>query len=869
MMAAAARGGVILPCAGALRPPGETRIVSASLQQASTALQAEPALRGLTREEVLARRAAGLGNDVRLETTRSYWQILRQNAFTFINVVLYVTSAILVAMGLYGDALVTAGLVLLNVVIAVAQEGRAKHKLDRIALLTRPAVTVIREGAATTVDPLEIVAGDLIRVAPGDQLVVDGQIVRGELELDESLLTGESEPVTKRAGDLVYSGSFCVAGSGVYEAQRVGRESRASQLTIRARTFRQEKTPLQRDIELIIRVMVIVVVLVAGPVMIDLAVRLVEVITHWLGPLNEPLSAALDHAYEGYSAREIVRAAAVVVALVPQGLALMIVVTYAAAALRLAGRGALVQAANAIESLSHVDLLCLDKTGTLTSNQLTLETLEPLTGSPDELRRLLGDVVASQGDRNRTSEALATACPGQARPVAEAVPFSSARKWSAVAFEDTALPGVFVLGAPDVLATALRPGWDLRPRVEAWTKQGRRVLLFARRAERISLHDETGQPRLPPDLEPLALLVLADVLRPEARMVMERFAALGIHLKLISGDDPRAVAALAQQTGFPEAIGIVSGEELERADEREFAELAQRGTVFGRTTPEQKERLIRAFRDQGHYVAMIGDGVNDVLALKQANVGIAMRSGSAATRGVADLILLQDSFAVLPLAFHEGQRIMGGMRDIVSLFLTRSLSVLAVILGAGLAGAPFPITPKHNSLLALLTVGIPTLALAAWSKPARDSGRLLRKVLPFVIPAVLFFAPVALTLYLAWWRATGDATLARTVLTVTAVVAGLLLIPFVQPPTPAWVGGDELSGDWRPTILSGLLLLLLLIGLERSDFRRAFELAALTWSDLLVIALACAGWAFALRWAWRTHLLARLLGRSPGSITSF
>ncbi|MER3437008.1 MAG: hypothetical protein C4346_05050, partial [Chloroflexota bacterium] len=307
--------------------------MNASLHHASTALRVEPTLRGLSRDEVLSRRAAGLGNDVRLETTRSYRQILRHNAFTFINVVLYATSGVLVAMGLYGDALVTAGLVILNVAIAVVQEGRAKHKLDRIALLTRPAVTVIREGAAITVDPSEIVAGDLIQITPGDQLVVDGQIVRGELELDESLLTGESEPVTKRAGDLVYSGSFCVAGSALYEAQRVGRESRANQLTIRARAFRQEKTPLQHDIELIIRVMVIVVVLVAGPVIIDLSVRLVEVATRWLGPLDEPLSAALDHAYEGYSAREIVRAAAVVVALVPQGLALMIVVTYAAAAL--------------------------------------------------------------------------------------------------------------------------------------------------------------------------------------------------------------------------------------------------------------------------------------------------------------------------------------------------------------------------------------------------------------------------------------------------------------------------------------------------------------------------------------------------------
>jgi cation-transporting ATPase E len=688
------------------------------------------------------------------------------------------------------------------------------------------------------------------------------------MEVDESLLTGESEPISKRVGDLVFSGSYCVSGSALYEAQLVGQQSRANQLTIRARAFRQEKTPLQHDIELVIRVMVIIVVLVAGPVIIDLAVRLVEVVTRWLGPLDEPLSAALQHAYEGYSAREIVRAAAVVVALVPQGLALMIVVTYAAAALRLAGRGTLVQAANAIESLSHVDLLCLDKTGTLTTNQLVVETLEPLSSAGEVIARQLGDFVATQSDRNRTSVALAASFPGQARAAIEAVPFSSARKWSAIACDDPALRGTFVLGAPEVLAPALRPGWDLTARVAAWTSQGRRVLLFACRNEPVKLRDAAGQPRLPAGLDPLALVVLADELRPDAREVMAHFASLGIRLRLISGDDPNTVAALARQAGFPEAIETVSGEELERASEQEFAELAQRGTIFGRTTPEQKERLIRAFRDQGHYVAMIGDGVNDVLALKQAQVGIAMRSGSAATRGVADLILLADSFAVLPLAFQEGQRIMGGMRDIISLFLTRSLSVLAIILGAGLVGAPFPIPPKHNSVLALLTVGIPTLALAVWAKAARDSGKLLRRVMPFVLPAVLLLTPVTLTLYLSWWRVTGDATLARTVLTSTAIIAGLLLVPFVQPPTPAWAGGDELSGDWRPTILAGILLALYVAGLESAWFRQMFELQRLSVTDLVVIGAGCLAWAVATRWAWRSHILERLLGFSSSPKTS-
>jgi cation-transporting ATPase E len=542
----------------------------------------------------------------------------------------------------------------------------------------------------------------------------------------------------------------------------------------------------------------------------------------------------------------------------------MIVVTYAAAAVRLIGKGALVQQANAIESLSHVEVLCLDKTGTLTTNRIVFVEARPFGLGGDEFAKLLGDAIASASDRNRTAEAIAAAFLGHARRLVEEVPFTSALKWSAVAIDDGSDRGVFVTGAPDILAPSLQPHVDLGPEIAAWTTEGKRVLLFAYRPDCQGLRDESGEARLPANLIPLGLLAFVDELRPEARETLRRFAELGIRLKLISGDDPRTVGALAVQAGFPEPIDLVSGHELDAMSDDEFAAAARDGTIFGRTTPQQKERLVQTLRDQGHYVAMIGDGVNDILAMKRANLAVAVKSGSPATRGVADLVLLNDSFAALPPAFGEGQRILGGMRDVVGLFLSRSLAVTAVILGAILAGAPFPITPKHNSVLALFAVGVPTLALAAWAKPERPRGRLLRAIAPFLVPAALTVAPVALTVYLLWWRVTGNVEIARTVLTTTLIGCGVLLVLFVQPPSRFWVGGDEFSGDWRPGVMAAMLLLGYLGMLFIRPLREMFELSPMTGPDLLAIAAVVAGWVLLVRWVWRGRWFERLFDLNGG-----
>ncbi len=820
---------------------GETQSTAQETADAKT-------LRGLSESEVVERRRRNLGNNVRLATSRSYLQILRQNAFTFVNTILFAIGIILVLMGQLGDALVTAGLVLINVVVGVYQEGRAKRKLDQIALLTRPKVTVMRDGQERTVDPADLVQGDLLLARPGDQIVVDGQVVGdGRMEVDESLLTGESDLVARRASDPVLSGSFCVSGSALYRAEKVGEQSYANMLTTSARVFKQTKTPLQASVDLVIRVLVLLVAQLGLLLGISFALQRIPLV-------------------------EGVRVAAVLVALVPQGLFFMITVAYGMGAFRVAGRGALIQRANAVESISNVDLLCLDKTGTLTTNRVVLETIMPAgaqTGrETEELQTILGDYVATVKDGNRTALAISRVCAGVARPFSELVPFSSERKWSALSAREGPLQGVYVLGAPEFLGPALAADPALTAQVEIWVRQGLRVLLLAHRPETTPLLNAAGTPILPGELAPLALLSFSDELRPEAQETLSHLQGLGIGIKLISGDHPETVAALARQVGL-NTDGVISGLELDLEEEHELARVSEEATVFGRITPGQKEKLVAQFQNTGHYVAMIGDGVNDVLSLKRAQVGVAMQSGSSATRAVADLILLEDSFAVLPAAFREGQRIVRGMEDIVRLLLTRTIYALLLVIATQIVGTPFPVSPKHNSIIALLTVGLPILAIAAWARPGPPARNLLRTTSRFVVPAAFGIAILSVSVFIAYLTFSDSIEIAQTALTTCCVFCGLTLIPFVEPPNRAWVGGDMLSGDRRPSFLAlGMLLLYLLITVT-PPLRALFDLTLLRAIDYLLIATLVALWAVVLRAVWRSRLYERLLSLNPSTPSSF
>ncbi len=829
---------------------------------------------GLTEREVQERRAQGKGNDAALSTSRSYSDILRENVFTFVNNILFIIGIALLVVGRVGDAFVTTAVIIVNIIIGVIQEARAKRQLDRIALLTRPRVTVRRAGAERDVDQSEVVLGDIIHLRAGDQILVDGVVVGdGKMEVDESLLTGESDLIPKLAGDEVLSGSFVVTGSGYFEATRVGKDSFANKLTASARQFQQVKTPLQREVDFVIRILVLLASFFG--------------ILIFASTLVSSIPAVRS-----------VQMAAVVAGIVPNGLIFMVTVAYALGALRMAGRNALIQRANAVESISNVTVLCLDKTGTLTANAINFHAMLTINSERAALETLLGDFAASTRAGNRTSEAVAAAFKGQPRRVIDEVPFSSALKWSGLVFDDSALRGVYVLGAPEMLWERLDipADIDLKPQMDDWADKGLRVLLFAHQPAAQTLHDSLGLPGLPERLIPIAVLAFSDQLREGAQETLDGFRQAGIRLKIISGDNPHTVAALARQAGMTGEIKVVSGLELAQMDAGQISKVAEETTIFGRITPEQKEALVDALKQNGHYVAMIGDGVNDVLSLKKAHLGIAMQSGSAATRGVADIVLLNDSFGALPPAFLEGQRILSGMRDILRLFLTRAFYMGLIILSVSVVGVGFPFVPKHTSLISLLTVGLPVFALAAWARPEPAKGSMMRSMVHFVVPAALTVGLFGMLVYLLYFlpiltgllqappptpeqvealsRIIGfpiDATtavpyslefaqaVARTALTVFSMLCGLLLIVFVEPPTRFWVGGDVFSGDWRPTILAGLILVVFGVIMFVPPLRQFFELMPLQWFDYGIITGITLVWMFVLRFIWRRNLFERFL----------
>lgn len=686
------------------------------------------------------------------------------------------------------------------------------------------------------------------------------------MEIDESLLTGESDLIPKLAGELVYSGSFCVSGTACYEAQKVGTETVAYKLMTGARTFRQVLTPIQKEINLVIRVFMLIACFL------------------WI-------LVGISFLSKDHSFTDIVQRAAVIAGLVPAGLLLAITLAYGLGAVRMVGQDVLVQQANAVESLSNVDILCLDKTGTLTSNQIQLQDIYPVGITKAQLENRLGDYAASTTAGNKTNEAIASVCKGQVRPLKIQIPFSSARKWSALAFEaeieDTLthpnlptphplhpLPtGVYILGAPETLANDLPLSAQITDYINAGTEQGLRVVLFAYSQDIGALYDAAQSPQLPPNLTLLGILRFSDQLRPEAKETLAGFAKAGIAIKVISGDNPQTVAALAKQAGFGTELKVVSGQELNHMDQAQFAQTAENSTIFGRITPEQKAKLVQSLRQQGHYVAMIGDGVNDVLSLKQANLAIAMESGSKATRAVADIVLLKDSFGALPHTFSEGQRIRNGILDLMKLFMVRTACVTLLIFATAIVTDSFPLENKQSAFISLIGVGLPTMFLPIWAKPgAKLQSSLVRSLLHFVVPATLTLTLVSLLVYLLYLLvavldlppgldiAQVNYAVPRTALVAILVMCELLLIPFLKPPTTAWVGGEPLSGDWRYTITCLILLGVYITIVAIPPLRRFFELSQLSVNSYLFIGLVALEWCLILRFVWRTRFLDRFLG---------
>jgi cation-transporting P-type ATPase E len=788
---------------------------------------------GLTSAEVSERREQGRYNAAPPGTGRTYGRIFFDNLFTLIHMILLTIAGILIVLGFVGDALVTAGLVVANVTVGVFQEARAKRKLDRVALLLRPEARVVRDGEEHIVAPDGIVQDDILIAESGDQFLVDGMVVDGgPASVDESLLTGESDLLPKRPGDEVYSGSYCMTGAVRYQATKVGMESVANEMTAGARTYRNIRTPLQREVALIIQVMLVMAIALA--VQIALQYR--------AGDLDLPFG-------------ESVRAAAVIFGLVPQGLVFMVTVTYAMAAVRLAGKGLLIQRMNAVESTSHVDVLCLDKTGTLTTNRLDLENVIPVEVAERELEERLGQLVASVTTHNRTSEALADAFPSVPGEVEIEVPFSSEWKWSGATFADGQTT---LFGAPEAFRDAVQLPADIAEDADHMIDQGLRVLLVCQSQESLRYGEKSGEPQiLPTELQILGLVSLRDELRPDARETIDHFRDVGIKPKVISGDHPGTVSVLARQAGLDSSGYAVSGYELDAMEDDELERVVVETSVFGRITPRQKERLVDALNRQGHYVAMIGDGVNDVLALKKSHVAMAMRSGSQVTRSVADLVLMDDSFSLLPRAFQEGQRILRGMEAIIRLFLSRGFYMGLIIIVVSLLGYPFPSTPKLDTLLALLTIGVPILALAFWATPGEAPQRILRSASHFVVPTAVLTAALGVIMFITAYEITDDLLLAREVLVTTSILCGIVLVAYVHPPHRWFAVVEASTGDWKPAGVAATMILGYVLILAIPITREFYELQILPVPVYLGILAIVFVWMFALRFLWRLNLIAK------------
>jgi cation-transporting ATPase E len=787
---------------------------------------------GLTEAEAGRRRATGLGNDADIRTGRTYLEIARENAFVPVNLLLTAIAGVLLLLGLWGDAAVTIVLVVVNVVVGVYQEARAKQTLDRLSVLTRPTATVVREGKQRVVDQHDVVLGDALFARLGDQLMLDGRVIDGAMEVDESLLTGESDRIPKGPGDEILSGSICVSGGATFVATRVGGASFANQLTRQARAYREDQTPIQKDVARVMRAMSVLVAITAIPVAITIYLR------------------------NGVDVIEAARSAAVLVALVPQGLIVMVTVTYALAIIRLAGGKALIQRSNAVESMSRVDVLCLDKTGTLTTPLIELVKTNPFT-TEDEVQAAMGEFLASGTLATRSADALRAKYTGTARPMEEEVLFSSELRWSGLRFADD---HGFVLGAPEVVGPHVEGTAqdDIKRLTDEWAADGLRVMCFAAVPPLTKLHDDEGKPQIPDGVRAIALFALREQLRPDARETLDRLTAAGVRLKLISGDNPQTVAALTRQMGLVIEAAPVSGLDLVDMDDAGLADAVGKATIFGRVPPSLKARLVQALRSRGYWVAMVGDGVNDVLSLKQAHLGISMQSGSQATRAVADMVLLEDSFSALPKAVVEGQRIISGMQDSLHLFLARAMYMSLVILGASLLGLAMPVSPRHNTVLALVTVGIPALFLAFWARPSRPGLDSLRRILRLIVPPAVLCAVIGVPLYWAFSQS-GDLGLARTAFTTFAVFCGLGMLPLLEPPIGESLSGADADGaDVRPTILA-----LALLGVYAGFFliqpvREFFELTLLSWSDVAVIAVLAIVWSLLVMLFWWLRVVDRI-----------
>ncbi|MFE6333251.1 cation-translocating P-type ATPase [Streptomyces sp. NPDC057798] len=671
---------------------------------------------GLTAAEVAERVARGQVNDIPVRSSRSTVEIVRANVFTRFNAIIGVLWLIMLVVAPIQDSLF--GFVILaNTGIGIVQEWRAKKTLDSLAVIGEARPTVRRDGAPAEVSTSEIVLDDLIEIGPGDKAVVDGVCVEADgLEIDESLLTGEADPVVKRPGDQILSGSFVVAGGGAFQATKVGREAYAAQLAEEASRFTLVHSELRSGISTILKYVTWMMIPAAlGLVATQLFVK------------NKDLDDSIARTVGG------------IVPMVPEGLVLLTSVAFAIGVIRLGRKQCLVQELPAIEGLARVDTVCLDKTGTLTEGGMDVTELRPLDGSDASyVRTVLGALGESDPRPNASLQAIIDACPvAEGWRCTESLPFSSARKYSgATLSESDGDSHTWLLGAPDVL---LAPDDPALAETERLNEQGLRVLLLARAAHELDAPDVAAGAR------PTALVMLEQRLRPDAADTLRYFAEQNVSAKVISGDNAVSVGAVAAKLGLE---GSTVDARLLPQERDGMAEALDAGTVFGRVTPQQKRDMVGALQSHGHTVAMTGDGVNDVLALKDADIGVSMGSGSEATRAVAQIVLLNNSFATLPSVVAEGRRVIGNITRVATLFLVKTVySVLLAVLVVCWQ-VEYPFLPRHLTLLSTLTIGVPAFFLALAPNKERARPHFVRRVMRYSIPGGVVAAVATFLTYL-------------------------------------------------------------------------------------------------------------------------
>ena len=743
---------------------------------------------GLTAAQVAQRAAQGATNEYDNHKTRSYRQIFKDNLVTFFNILNVLLAALVISSGAYKD-LAFLLVVVSNTVIGLAQEINSKRTLDKLSLLVAARTPVIRDGKEESISAKSLVLDDIIRLKTGDQVAADCLVREGYLEVNESLLTGESGTVKKREGDFLYSGSFVISGSAVAQVDRVGEESYANRISTDAKTAKKRPSELKLSINRILRIVSIIVV----PTGVLMLVR----------------QGVLGMEY----AENISRTVASMIGMIPEGLFLLASMSLATSAVILAYQKTLVQDLYSIETLAHVDVLCLDKTGTITEGAMQVEELIPVDKSVDALKAL-ARLAGAISDDNATISAMREYA-GSIAPAGavKEIPFSSARKYSGVSFAED---GTYIMGAFEFVFAGREgqfPG--LKKIADAYADQGSRVLVLA--------HSESApaEMEVPKDAHPVCLIRIADRIRKEAPETLEYFYSQDVDIKVISGDNPKTVSYIAQRAGVKHADKFIDAAAL-KTDE-DIARAVKNYNVFGRVSPDQKKKMIAALKEAGHTVAMTGDGVNDVLALKEADCSVAMASGSAAAKNISTLVLLDSNFSRMPGVVAQGRKVINNLRRVATLFITKTIySVLLALFSLVLFAGGYPFSTLQLTMISFVTIGFPAFFLALEPNNARVKGSFLVDVFARSLPGGLCVLISVLIINAASTFIPYTVAEISTMSVVLAVAAGMVVVGRVSMPFTRF----------RMIIFAASLGIFVLC---MTMFRGFFEISPLQWHQWLII----------------------------------